>query len=110
MITDEEMQIRHKERIAALESKQLKRIEDRLAHLDAELVLRNKLSSKPLDPKFEYETDSEWLKHIVIGVELAVEEEMLRLESERSNILSNQEQRMVLEHEISKKENGPDYN
>lgn len=109
MVTKEqELFNEQNERIYKLEEAQLEHLNDRMKHLDEELVLRQKLSAKPLNPNYEYETDEEWLKHIVDGVKLAVGEEKIKIQSQVDNILYNRQQR-DLRKQIMEEKSGNDY-
>jgi hypothetical protein len=109
MVSREELHEEIKKRSATLEDKQLYYLSKREEHLDKEIELRRKLSSKPLEPKFEYETDPEWLEHIVNGVELAVEEEKIKLASTKAQIETRRMEESFNEEQVKKRENGNDY-
>lgn len=80
-------------RLFLREEEQLKLIENRKKHLLKEAELRKKLSGTPLDPNYEYELAEEWINHIKEGVDVAVQEELLKLEMAADNIYNTRDQR-----------------
>lgn len=104
-MNEKEFQEKANKLASEIDTRQRKYLEDRKDFLLREKVLKKELGIVPIEPKFEYEKSKKWQEHLYNGFELAVEEDLIRIQNTLNELEIKEMQRQLREE----KNNDRDY-